>query len=726
MKHLIVSREFPPAPYAPGGIGAYVVNIARLLVDRGETVHIIAQRWDGAPVPREVLCDGRLIVHRIGEQDIPDFPKERDLDRLHRELNGLKATTFPTQWFAWHTAFLAEQLIEDEGIDVIEGQEWEAPLYYLLLRRSIGMGPERRPPCIVHLHSPTRFIRHFNGALSTPQSYALMKRMEEFCIRSADALLCPSRTFAAQCRREYGLPEDAIEIIHLPVGFAPALERSAETWSNGSICFVGRLEPRKGIIEWMEAATRVAQDDPAVHFDFVGDDVWGLRKPLLGRVPRALRHRFRFHGSKTKAQLPHYLSRAKAAVVPSRWENFPNVCIEAMSSGLPVISTRMGGMVELLEDGRTGWLTPDTGVSGMVDGLAAALRRCLAASPGERAAMGAAAAQAVRSLCDNQATVDAHIAFRGGLARAGARPRVSEVPDASAKIVVRADRLSDAGSVLASIEAQTLAPEAVIVIFREKSDDDAKFQLGGSVAAKHRPDCTGPDAWNAGVVELGEHDGFWLFLDSFDRLAPRCLERVTRAFAQQPDAGIATLWTERMAGEYPLDAPPCPEPASQLIRNDVTPASAFRAAALGTDAPFLPGITREHDIWHLANRVMAGGWAAVAVPEALATRMLASPVRPWPDATALRAIRAELLAPLKKTGVQTALDLVDDYVPLPGAGPEPEAFTQGPLHVRIASRLMALAVRPDRIVHGIVRRFCASTSIDAGRKGAAPRRRTAL
>jgi hypothetical protein len=53
VNHLIISREYPPAAYTPGGIGAYVANIARLMADQGETVHVIGERWEGASLERE-------------------------------------------------------------------------------------------------------------------------------------------------------------------------------------------------------------------------------------------------------------------------------------------------------------------------------------------------------------------------------------------------------------------------------------------------------------------------------------------------------------------------------------------------------------------------------------------------------------------------------------------------------------------------------------------------
>jgi glycogen(starch) synthase len=728
MQHLIISREYPPTPYAPGGIGTYAANIARMMAEQGETVHIIAQRWSGAPKQKERFHHGRVIVHRIGESDLPKCADPTDAGRFLHELDGLKASEFPNQWFAWHAAFLAERLIDLEGFDVIEGQEWEAPLYYLLLRRALGMGPPRSPPCIVHLHSASAFIHHFNGAFSTPRAAMLVKRMEEFCVRSADALLCPSHYFADQCSTYFGLPRESIEVIRLPVGSTPILERSSSVWANGGICFVGRLEPRKGIIEWIEAATRVACEDPTVHFDFVGADNYSLLSVLKGRLKPELRSRFRFHGSKSREDVLPYLAAAKAAVVPSRWENFPNVCVEAMSSGLPVIATRLGGMIELVEDGRTGWLTPDTGVSGMVDGLAQALRRCLAASQEERASMGLAAAYSVRRTCDNEKVVSAQISFRANVALRGAwrslslarppqslrsgepMPAATRSPSEGAAIVVRTRFLSDAEPVLMSLGAQSRAPRAIAIVYAESPSGampaDITRSMGVEAIILCCPEINGTDAWNAGFEALqGVRDiGYWLFLDHYDRLAPICLERLEQIFAHRPEVGLIATWTLRKSGPPLLEAPLCAELIHQLTGNDATPASAFRAHALPTP-PFRSGMPREYDIWDVANALLLKGWAAAPLPEALAMRYVQRPQIAWPQVTALRAIRAELLSRFAETATQTALDLVDDYVPLPWAATQPPFGP--PLQRPILRYLATILFHPRRVFCALARRSIA-------------------
>ena len=117
-------------------------------------------------------------------------------------------------------------------------------------------------PCIVHLHSPTEFIARYNERDLGRPAYLTAKRLEDYTIGAADAWLCPSRYLARQAEIHYGMAEDSVQVIPLPIGDVPLLERSKETWENGTICYVGRLERRKGIIEWIQAAVSVARKHP--------------------------------------------------------------------------------------------------------------------------------------------------------------------------------------------------------------------------------------------------------------------------------------------------------------------------------------------------------------------------------------------------------------------------------------------------------------------------------
>ncbi|QKT04327.1 glycosyltransferase family 4 protein [Ectothiorhodospiraceae bacterium 2226] len=675
MKHLIISRELPPAPYAAGGIGTYVDNIMRLLAAEGETVHVIGQRWEGAPDRHEVRCGGRLVIHRIAPEDRPPRPLAGHARaRWAEELRALRGAPFPNQWFALHAALLAERLIEEEGIDVIEGQEWEAPLYYLLLRRELGLAPARRPPCIVHLHSPSEFITRYDGQHGASAGAYAMQHMERYCIIRADAHLCPSRFLARQCEAHYGLAPNSVSVIRLPIGDLTPQVRSALTWTRGSICYVGRLEPRKGVIEWVDAAVQAAARDPNVCFDFIGadhpagDGGLSMRAFLRQRIPPPLRPRFRFHGPQPREALPGFLARARAAVVPSRWENFPNTCIEAMGSGLPVIASRFGGMAEMVGDGETGWIADAPDQTTLAPALHEALQRCLRASPAQRQAMGEAAAAAVRTLCDNRRIVQTHIALRARVAERGAGARAETAASAPAPgVVLWVRSVHGARSALDALHAQTTPPTCLVVVGPPESAVKAEADAAGAALVALRAQ-SGTEAWNAGYARAARAGAAaapgWMFLDEDDLLAPDALERLGAALAAAPDAGLVTCWSALPEGgtHVPLD----PALPHLWFAPALGHATVFRATALPPGEPFAPAAGAGLERWELAVGVLALGWRGLTYP-ALLARRARDPlpgVLPWETLVAFRERRAALVRRHPEALARAAHLITEVFVPL--------------------------------------------------------------
>src|SRR6185503_9488497 len=126
----------------------------------------------------------------------------------------------------------------------------------------------------------------------------------------------------------YGIDLGKIDVIPLPKAADGRIRRTADTWVNGPICYVGRLERRKGVLEWIRAAVQIAQESPQAVFEFTGENILGCNPirsefVLIEMIPRKLRPRFIFHGAQTRQRIPQYLARARIAAVPSRWENFP-------------------------------------------------------------------------------------------------------------------------------------------------------------------------------------------------------------------------------------------------------------------------------------------------------------------------------------------------------------------------------------------------------------------
>lgn len=658
MRHLIVCREFPPAP--GGGIGTYAQHISRLLSARpSETVHVIGQLCESADREIETHAEGRLVIHRVAYRDWRGRARRPHPAMVGTVPRALFASELPGQAFSWQASMLAERLVEEEAIDVIEGEDYEASLYFFLMRRALGLGPEREPPCFVHLHSPTQFIARHNGRdMGLPEVVAA-KRLEDYCIGAADALLCPSMYLARQTEAEYGLPSGSVHVIPLPVGDTPELGRDDSVWSTGSVVYIGRLERRKGVVEWLEAAARLARERADLHFDLVGANVLGATRSsgaaVIERlVPPDVRPRFRLHGYQDREGMLEILGGARIAVVPSRWENFPNSCVETMSSGLPVLATRAGGMAEMIEDGVSGWLTSSVGV----EALEAGLRRAIATPPTRLAEMGAAAARRIREVCDNERTIDRQVRFRESVFERGAgrsleipvnlpwagsplseprsRPTTRPEGEGVAVVMIRCSHPLPAS--LESVGSQTHTPTCVVVVGRGPSasthadepghrrldEPDGAWTILPSSARSASASNAQAVAW---IRENGTRPLAYLFMTDADRLDPDFVHRCNSIFGRCSEVGLIGTWTT----DPEPRTPPCPAFPYQWLANDVHGPFAVRAAAFDDAGGFRTDLAGGLEIWDLVNAVMGSGWVAVNVPQILSHR---SPIEALPSLSA--------------------------------------------------------------------------------------------
>jgi glycogen(starch) synthase len=620
MRHLLICREYPPASYPAGGIGTYAHHIVRLLAAQGETVHVIGERWRGAPSGVEEHYGGRLVIHRLELEVAPD-----DRGPGAREARALFATSFPSQAFAWRAGLLAERLVTEEGIDLIEGQDWEAPLYYFQLRRALGLGPSRLPPCVVHLHSPTESIVLHNEWDPGRPAYLLAKRLEGHTIAAADAWLCPSRFLARTAEVRYGLSDGRVQVIPLPIGGTKVLERPEQVWRDGSVLYVGRLEPRKGVLEWLAAALEVAARRRDVRFEFVGTDL-PLGPTLKRLIPRELERRFVFHGEQPRRELSRFMSGARIAVVPSRWENFPNTCIEAMGSGLPVLATRAGDMGEIIEDGVSGWLVDRADPVA----LATALERALTTPPEKLLTMGREAATSIGRLCDNSAITEAHLRFRRSVVKAGPRPAVvtsvrdRTLPDAGvvehglAVILWRREATSSWDQCVVGLATQT-TPPLLVVLVGSALDSATMERLSAQVRAPVMTviATSGSSPRSAGVNAVrrsGRRPLGYVFLEDGDRPEPDLLSAYQRALERCPGAGVVSCW-----GTHPDSSliGPCADLPYQLLANEAGTCVAVRAAAFDAAGEIAADLPAGYDLWATINAILAAGWSAVTYPALL-------------------------------------------------------------------------------------------------------------
>lgn len=217
-----------------------------------------------------------------------------------------------------------------------------------------------------------------------PVRRALMRA----AFRASARVICNSREMADFAAEHYAAPPDRTRVVLNGVDTARfGLERRAHEGLR--IGTVGRVERQKNLDAFLDAAAIVRATRADATFEIVGDG--SLRAHYEAEVARrGLAGVVTLPG--TRADIPGFFSGLDQFWLTSDWEGTPNVVLEAMASGLPVIATRVGGTAEVIDDGSTGVLV-DAGDAARV--AAESLR--LAADPGAAAALGARAAEAARS-----------------------------------------------------------------------------------------------------------------------------------------------------------------------------------------------------------------------------------------------------------------------------------------------------------------------------------------
>jgi len=236
-------------------------------------------------------------------------------------------------------------------------------------------------------------------------------KIHYFLIANATDLVM-ANSFAAKSQLQCSQPFSEVRVIHN--GIDPKQFDTTRTreevrselkigLSKVIIGTVGRMVAVKNHVMLVDIARRLSVNWPDVHFVIVGDG--SLKPELEGRIRDAgLADRFTLTGQRN--DIANLLKVLDIFILTSISEALPNVIMEAMCAGLPVVSTAVGGVPELIEDGENGILVP----SGDVHASTAALESLLA-DPKERARLGEEAQRtiekrfAMKRMVESTATV---------------------------------------------------------------------------------------------------------------------------------------------------------------------------------------------------------------------------------------------------------------------------------------------------------------------------------
>jgi colanic acid/amylovoran biosynthesis glycosyltransferase len=234
---------------------------------------------------------------------------------------------------------------------------------------------------------PYSLTIHGPGVFFAPNYWALGEKIDRAAATVAISDFCRSQCCVVSKPQSW----DRIHVVRCSLQREFLAE--ASTGDGGGrplfVC-VGRLCHEKAQRILLGAAAKLARDGKAFEIVLVGD---GPDRSELEElvVASGLTSHVTFAGWQTSAQIRHWLTRARAFVLPSFAEGLPVVLMEAMALGRPIVATRIAAIPELVVDGEHGWIVAPSSIAQLAD----AMHQVLDSTAGARATMGELARDAV-------------------------------------------------------------------------------------------------------------------------------------------------------------------------------------------------------------------------------------------------------------------------------------------------------------------------------------------
>lgn len=342
----MVSWEYPPVVI--GGLGRHVHHLSTALAAAGHEVVVLSRRPTGTdpsthPSSDEVVDGVRVIA---AAQDPHEF-------------------SFSTDMMAWTLAMGHSMTREGLSVkkrgtnrpwrpDVVHAHDW------LVAHPAITLAQFYDVPMVSTIHA-TEAGRHsgwVSGAISR-QVHAV----ESWLVRESDSLITCSASMADEITELFGPGLAGITVIRNGIDAArwPFADRRPRT-GPAELLYLGRLEYEKGVHDLIAALPRIRRTHPGTTLTIAGEGTqqeWLVEQARKHRVLKAIR----FVGHLGHAQLLAVLHRADAAVLPSHYEPFGIVALEAAAAGTPLVTSNIGGLGEAVINGQTGVSCPPRDVA---------------------------------------------------------------------------------------------------------------------------------------------------------------------------------------------------------------------------------------------------------------------------------------------------------------------------------------------------------------------------
>ena len=354
MRVLMLSWEYPPL--VVGGLARHVHGLAQGLRDAGHEVTVVTRHAPGTPL--DSRDDGIRIVR------VPEDPPEFD---------------FFTDLLAWSMAFnhaltrTVLRVLDEDRPEVIHAHDW------LVAHAAVTAKHAAQLPLVATMHA-TEAGRHL-GWLPEAMNRSIHS-VEWWLTYEARRVIACSSHMRTELGTLFELADSTIDVIpngvdarflEPPARGDRAGGRAATQHEGPAVVFVGRLVFEKGAQDLLAAVPRLRRRHKGLRVKIVGAGPYDTQ---LHEQARALRlgRSVEFTGFLDEAALARTLATASCVVVPSHYEPFGLVPLEAAAVGAPIVVADTGGLAEFVEDGQTGLRYPPRDVAALADAVSAVLR----------------------------------------------------------------------------------------------------------------------------------------------------------------------------------------------------------------------------------------------------------------------------------------------------------------------------------------------------------------
>ncbi len=324
-----------------GGMNVYVRELALALGERSMTVDVFTRLTDPS-LPQVVEFGPHARVIHLPAGQVGPLDKNEVLSHLPEFTHQVRA------------------FVEQEGLSyrLVHSHYW------LSVWAGAMLASRWQLPHVVMYHTLGRVK---NSAREEENESWQRIAVERRTMASADAIIAASQHEKMQMIGLYGAPAERITVVPCGVNLElfrpqPKAATRAKIGLSGKrvLVFVGRIQPLKGADLLLEALALLGERHD-YHLLVIGGDIDQDAELAQLRAMAAglgIAERVSFLGAQPQQSLPLYYSAADACVVPSHYESFGLVAMEALASGTPVIASAVGGLPTVIRDGENGLLVP--------------------------------------------------------------------------------------------------------------------------------------------------------------------------------------------------------------------------------------------------------------------------------------------------------------------------------------------------------------------------------